>query len=76
MSGDKYIYLPKGGMIIDTSIGAIQLGAPPETIKDSMSLNRAVPTYYIAPKNLFSHKKMSSLIDVIQKMKVYTYFKK
>lgn len=64
MINDKYIYLPKGGMIFDTSIGAIQFGAPPETIKDSMSLNRAVPTFYIAPKNLFSHKKMSSFIDI------------
>ncbi|HOJ64870.1 MAG TPA: cyclic nucleotide-binding domain-containing protein [Spirochaetota bacterium] len=58
------IELPKGGIIIDTKIGAIQLGAPPETIKDSLSLNREVLTLYIAPKHLFSYKRMASLIDI------------
>jgi phosphoribosyl 1,2-cyclic phosphodiesterase len=60
----KYIELPKGGIIIDTTIGPIQLGVPPETIKDSLSLGREVPSIYIATKNLFSRKTMASFIDV------------
>lgn len=69
----KKIELTKGGFIIETKIGAIQLGAPPETIKDSLSLNREVPTIYIAPKNLFSYKRMASLID-IEFPSYYNYF--
>ncbi|HBD92967.1 MAG: hypothetical protein A2015_01655 [Spirochaetes bacterium GWF1_31_7] len=60
----KTIYLSKGGIIVDTTAGAIQLGSPPETIKDSLAMNRAVPEIYIAPKSLFSNKKMLSLMDI------------
>ncbi|MCG8572674.1 MAG: cyclic nucleotide-binding domain-containing protein [Spirochaetes bacterium] len=58
------IKLSKGGVLLDTTAGVIQVGAPPETIKDSMALNRDVPAIYIAPKNLFSHKKMASFFDI------------
>lgn len=64
MNKREIINLPKGGMIINTDIGTIQLGVPPETIKDTMGLDCGVPEYYIASKNLFSHTKMASLIDL------------
>lgn len=60
----KTIYLSKGGIIVDTSAGPIQLGSPPETIKDSLAMNRAVPDIYIAPKYLFSNKRTLSIMDV------------
>lgn len=60
----KVISLPKGGYILETSAGDLQLGAPPETIKDSLALGRSVPRMYIAPMNLFSHSKMASLLEV------------
>ncbi len=64
MSKKNIIDLPKGGIIVDTKIGAIQLGVPPETIKDSLELNREVPVIYVAPKDLFSFRRMASLIDI------------
>lgn len=64
MKNEKTISLPKGGIILETSIGGIQLGAPPETIKDSIGMNRDVPAIFIAPKNLFSFKKMANFIDI------------
>ncbi len=64
MKKHEIIHLSKGGLVVDTSIGAIQLGAPPETIKDSLTMGRQVPELYIAPKNLFSHKKMLSIMDI------------
>lgn len=64
MSIKNIIDLPKGGIIVETKIGAIQLGVPPETIKDSLELGREVPTMYIAPKNLFSFRRMASIIDI------------
>ncbi len=64
MINHKIVELQKGGIIIDTSAGPVQLGVPPETIKDSLGMNREVPNIYIAPKNLFSYNKMASLIDI------------
>ena len=64
MNKIEIIELEKGGMIVETSIGDIQFGVPPETIKDSLELGRDVPTIYLAPKNLFSFKRMASFIDI------------
>ncbi len=64
MTNQNVFELSKGGMVVDTKVGAMQIGVPPETIKDSMAMNREVPAIYIAPKNLFSLNKMASLIDI------------
>lgn len=45
--------LKKGGEIINTSIGGIQYGIPPETLKDSITLGIKVPEYYIIPEIKF-----------------------
>lgn len=45
--------LPRGGISIDTKIGRIQFGIPPETIKDSMRLGLEVPRVYIVPAEQF-----------------------
>ena len=50
---DKVIPLNRGGCIVKTTIGPIQFGMPPETVKDSMSMGLEVPTYYIIPTNRF-----------------------
>lgn len=39
--------------MVDTSVGAIQFGVPPETIKDHMSLGREVPQHYVIPEDPF-----------------------
>lgn len=45
--------LPRGGVVVDTSAGPIQVGMPPETIKDSMELGRGIPEYFIVPSEPF-----------------------
>ena len=39
----KITQLPRGGFLVNTKAGYIQFGAPPETIKDTMSLPESVP---------------------------------
>ncbi|KAH7461881.1 hypothetical protein PRIC1_006040 [Phytophthora ramorum] len=48
------IKLPRGGVVACTSIGPVQLGMPPETIKDSMKLGLPVPRHYIVPSEPFT----------------------
>jgi hypothetical protein len=45
--------LPRGGTSVATSIGRVQFGIPPETIKDSMRLGLEVPRVYIVPVDRF-----------------------
>lgn len=56
--------LPRGGYLIQTSIGYIQLGSPPETIKDTMRLERGTPTIFILPNKLFHVEKGISLAEL------------
>lgn len=49
-------YLPRGGTVVMTEIGAIQFGIPPETIKDSLALNLEVPQFYVVPRERFCCK--------------------
>ncbi len=46
-------HLLRGGSVIQTSVGPIQFGMPPETVKDSMNLKMEVPTFYIIPSKKF-----------------------
>jgi|GEM_PF-531137 len=46
--------LPRGGCLIETlSMGNIQFGIPPETIKDCMFLGLEIPTTYVISGELF-----------------------
>lgn len=56
--------LRRGGFAIKTKIGNIQLGFPPETVKDSINQKLAVPTYYIVPACRFD-KKYCTIIKII-----------
>jgi CRP-like cAMP-binding protein len=47
------VFLSRGGILIPASAGNIQLGIPPETIKDSMKLRGGVPDTYIVPRDMF-----------------------
>lgn len=49
--------LPRGGLYVRTSVGPIQFGIPPETIKDSMALGLPVPTVYVVPHELFDRRR-------------------
>lgn len=48
------IKLPRGGVVASTCIGPVQLGMPPETIKDSMKLGIPVPRHFIVPSEPFT----------------------
>jgi len=52
----KIIQLPRGGVYVKTSAGAVQVGMPPETIKDCLSLKLDLPMYYIVPRERFDRK--------------------
>jgi CRP-like cAMP-binding protein/phosphoribosyl 1,2-cyclic phosphodiesterase len=51
------IHLPRGGIYVRTSAGPVQIGLPPETIKDSMALGLSVPTFYVVPRELFDRRR-------------------
>ena len=48
------VYLPRGGTVVNTVIGPIQFGIPPETIKDSINLGLTLPAYFVLPKQRFN----------------------
>lgn len=60
----KIYRLPRGGYITDTCIGYVQVGSPPETIKDSMYLEKGVPGIICLPQRFFSRDKGISVAEV------------
>ena len=59
----EIIELDKGGILIKTSLGNIQYGIPPETVKDSLSLGMQVPEFYIIPRIKFDWNDGISLME-------------
>jgi CRP-like cAMP-binding protein/phosphoribosyl 1,2-cyclic phosphodiesterase len=51
------IHLPRGGVYLRTSRGAVQVGVPPETIKDLMSLGLDAPLAYVVPREPFERRR-------------------
>ena len=60
----ELVRLKRGGYLIDTSVGYIQIGSPPETIKDTMSFEKGVPTIFCLPKIFFHRNKGISVAEV------------
>ncbi len=44
--------LPRGGLWMSTPLGALQLGAPPETLKDTLTRKDGVPRIIVLPRTL------------------------
>ncbi|MCX8096470.1 MAG: cyclic nucleotide-binding domain-containing protein, partial [Spirochaetes bacterium] len=61
----EVLTLPRGGYIIlkDNKI-LVQIGIPPETIKDSIKLLGEAPQYFIIPKNLFDRTTFLNVAEV------------
>lgn len=55
--------LPRGGTLIKTQSGSLQIGAPPETIKDALKLIGEVPDTFVIPNRMFSADRGVSLAD-------------
>ncbi len=60
----QVIQLPRGGRIIHTPAGAIQVGAPPETIKDTLVTPDSVPNIFVLPHELFHWQKGINVGDM------------
>lgn len=56
--------LPRGGTLLLTSIGTIQFGIPPETIKDTLPLPCEVPKILIIGDQFFSYSRGITFADV------------
>ena len=56
--------LPRGGLWLDTPVGAMQLGAPPETLKDTLSKKNGVPRVIVLPQRLFDLERGVALADL------------
>ncbi|MCU0846833.1 MAG: cAMP/cGMP-dependent 3',5'-cyclic-AMP/GMP phosphodiesterase [Spirochaetes bacterium] len=56
--------LPRGGYLVETSIGGIQFGSPPETIKDTMLMPGNVPLVYVLSAEMFNWKKGISVAEI------------
>lgn len=60
----RVIRLPRGGLLVKTSAGLIQVGVPPETIKDTIDLPEGVPRLFVMPESLFSVERAISFADL------------
>src|SRR3954468_19864358 len=58
-----WIALPRGGYYVRTSAGPIQIGIPPETIKDVMEHKLDVPIAYVLPRDLFDRRRGLSVAE-------------
>lgn len=58
-----HLSLPRGGVYVRTSAGAVQIGMPPETIKDVMAQSLEVPTAYVLPRELFDRRRGLSVAE-------------
>ncbi|MBN2444569.1 MAG: cAMP/cGMP-dependent 3',5'-cyclic-AMP/GMP phosphodiesterase [Spirochaetales bacterium] len=56
--------LPRGGYLVQSPVGYIQFGAPPETIKDTMGLPLSVPQIFVLPGELFHRQKGISIAEL------------
>ena len=60
----EIIQLKRGGAVVMTSAGPVQIGSPPETIKDSMRYDFSVPSIYILPSRLYREEWGVSLAEL------------
>jgi len=60
----EVIQLSRGGTLIKTPTGTLQVGAPPETIKDTMKILGDVPDTFVIPNKMFSPERGISLADI------------
>jgi CRP-like cAMP-binding protein len=63
-SNPNLIPLPRGGYLVKAGETYIQFGSPPETIKDTMSLEGGVPQIIVLPNEFFSWTKGISVAEV------------
>jgi CRP-like cAMP-binding protein len=60
----RCVTLSKGGIYLETPAGPMQLGAPSETLKDSLALQSGVPQTIVLGQELFSKRRGVALADI------------
>jgi CRP-like cAMP-binding protein/glyoxylase-like metal-dependent hydrolase (beta-lactamase superfamily II) len=70
---DAVVRLPRGGVYVRSSAGAVQFGIPAETIKDGMALGLDVPSAYVVPRELFDRRRGVSVAE-FEFPAYYSYF--
>lgn len=60
----QVIDLPRGGTLIKSSIGSVQFGCPPETIKDTIPTEDGVPLNFVLPVKFFNWVKGISVAEL------------
>ncbi|NUP08086.1 MAG: cAMP/cGMP-dependent 3',5'-cyclic-AMP/GMP phosphodiesterase [Polyangiaceae bacterium] len=58
------IRLSRGGVYVPTPLEPVQIGVPPETIKDSMALGLPSPAIYVVPPVLFDRRRGLNLAEI------------
>lgn len=56
-------WLPRGGCLIKTKLGFIQVGIPPESIKDTMVLELRVPHHFVISSQRFDKNYCINVAD-------------
>ena len=64
MQQGDVVDLPRGGTLVHTPAGNIQVGAPPETIKDTITSEDSVPQVFVLPRELFNWSKGINVGDM------------
>lgn len=64
LSSGKYHTLPRGGYLVDSSEGYLQIGSPPETIKDTMAYPKGVPLVFCLPAKFFNRNRGIAVAEV------------
>lgn len=60
----EVVQLSRGGTLIITPSGTLQVGAPPETIKDTIKILGEVPDTFVLPSRMFNSERGVSLADI------------
>ncbi|HOD15367.1 MAG TPA: cAMP/cGMP-dependent 3',5'-cyclic-AMP/GMP phosphodiesterase [Spirochaetota bacterium] len=63
-NNENVTILPRGGYLVDTPLGYIQFGSPPETIKDTMRMQGGVPQIFVLTDELFNWMKGISIAEI------------
>ena len=61
---DTVTQLPRGGFLVQTPSGYVQIGSPVETIKDTLLLPEGVPQFFVLPRDFFNWDKGINVADL------------
>ena len=68
--------LNRGGLLAERGNFTLQVGAYPETIKDTMTAKQGVPDLFLVPRELFDHQLGISAVELEFPLYYNFYLKK